>query len=375
MRPEHVISVALLGIAALSLIYSCCAFARLVTYRAPLPAAGALPAGALPEMTVLKPLCGLEPQLEENLATFCAQEYPAYEVVFATLDPLDPALEVARRVVQRHPDCSARLVTGGGQEAANPKIRNLLAAEPYMCGEIVVVADSDMRVEPSYLRSIAAAFRDDKTGAATAFFGARSLPTTVSHLGALLVNDQFIPSALVATWLQPIAFTLGATMAVRRNVLEAIGGLRSLGATIADDYMLGHLVARCGYRVALASTIPLTLVSESTLRSLLAREVRWARTVRSVRPLGYAGSILTYSLFWATLDLVVNARFVGAAGLFVATLAVRIALDLWAHRMLGIPGTARPWLVPVREALSVGVWMSGLVGTGARWRQCNVSVR
>jgi ceramide glucosyltransferase len=358
--------------AVLSFIYTCVAFARVATLRLPQDGRGE----KLPTITILKALSGSEPELAENLATFCEQDYPSYNVVFAVREAADPATIIARRVIQSHPNCNAEIVSGGGPPLLNPKIENLCAAIPKISGEIVVIADSDMQVKPSYLRRIAAAFEDQTVGAATAIFGARALPAFVAHLGAMLVNEQFVPSALVAISMQRLAFTLGATMAVRRRVLDEIGGLAALGTTIADDYMLGHLTAGRGYRVALAGTIPLTLVSESNLRALLVREVRWARTVRSVRPLGYAGSIFTYSLFFAVANLVVAAIFnslvLPAGGLLLATFVIRVALHIRARRALGVPGTARPWLVPVREGLSVLVWIAGLFGASARWRKHRV---
>jgi ceramide glucosyltransferase len=358
----------LFALTALSFIYTCIAFIRVVTLRLSPPAQG----DDLPSITILKPLFGPEPELEENLATFCAQEYPSYNVVFAVAHPTDPAASVAQRVIQNHPNCRAEIVSGGGPPMRNPKIENLCAAASKITGEIVVIADSDMQVKPSYLRFIAEAFKDEDVGAATAIFGARSLPAFTSHLGAMLVNEQFTPSALVAIWMQRLAFTLGATMAVRRRVLDEIGGLPALGTAIADDYMLGHLTAARGYRVALAGAIPLTLVTETNLRDLLTREVRWARTVRSVRPIGYVGSILTYSLLFAVLNVIVAPSKLVPGELLLATLAMRVALDIAAHRVLNVPGNPRPWLVPVREGLSVIVWIAGLFGAGARWRRRRV---
>lgn len=363
-------SAILFALTALSLLYTCVALIRVATLKLPQTAEE----GDLPPITVLKPLYGIEPELEENLATFCEQDYPSYEVVFAVADAGDEAASVARRVIQDHPNCRAEIVSGGGPSMPNPKIQNLCAAVPRITGEIVVIADSDMEVKPSYLRGIAAAFSDKRVGAATAIFGARALPALAAHLGAMLVNQQFIPSSLVAMSMQRLTFTLGATMAVRRRVLDEIGGLPALGTTIADDYMLGYLTAERGYRVAIAATIPLTLVSETNLRTLLAREIRWARTVRSVRPLGYVGSILTYSLLFAVANVIVSPQRIAAGALLIATLTMRVALDVRAYRVLGVPGRPRPWLVPLREGLSVVVWIAGLFGTSARWRQRSVRI-
>lgn len=360
----------LLALWSLSFLYTAVALGRLLTLRLPQPARGA----DLPKVSVVKPLCGLEPELEENLATFCEQEYSPYHVIFSVRDGTDPAVAAARRVIAAHPSCDASVVVGGGRPSRNPKIENLSAAVSQALGEIIVIADSDMRVDPAYLREVAAPFADDRVGAVTALFGARAAGTTVSRLGAMFVNDQFVPSVLVATLLQPIGYTFGATMAVRRAVLDEIGGITAIGGTIADDYMLGRLVTERGYRVAFAGSIPLTLVSEPKLSDLVAREVRWARTVRSVRPLGYVGTILTFPILFGLLNLLFLPSAAAGAALLLASLVERIALHVGANAALRIPGAARPWLVPLREALSVAVWAGGLFGSRARWRHHDLRV-
>jgi ceramide glucosyltransferase len=364
------VSLVLLALTIASVLYAFAALVRLLTLRLPAPAEG----NDLPAITVLKPLCGLEPELESNLASFCAQDYARYQVIFAAQDPTDPALDVARRIRDSHPACEIEIVSGGGTPMLNPKIENLSAAVPRASGEIVVIADSDVCVDGSYLRGVAAPFADDRVGAVTAIYGARASGGLPSRLGAMFVNEQFIPSVLVATSFQMVRFTLGATMAVRRGVLEAIGGTKALGETIADDYALGQRVSSRGDRVAFAGTIPLTLVSEQNVRDLLAREVRWARTIRSVRPVGYAGTIVTFPFALALLNCIFFPNpWVGIA-LLIGSIALRIGIDLAAHRVLRVPGKAQPWLVPLREALSVAVWAAGLFGRKARWRHRSLLV-
>ncbi len=353
-----------------SFLYACAALWRIATVRLPHGASGSV----LPTMSVLKPLYGLEPELEENLATFCEQDYPSYEVFFAVRDPADPAAEIARRVIEAHPSCTASVVTGGGAQLRNPKIANLSAALPSTKGEIIVIADSDMRANREYLRGVAAPFADERVGAVTAIYAARSIGSLASWLGAMYVNEQFVPSVLVATLLQPLRFAFGATMAVRRSVLTEIGGVTAIGGTIADDYTLGRLVSAHGYRVALAGTIPQTLISETSVRDLLTREIRWARTIRSVRPAGYVGSVVTFPLVFAVFDLLFLPGVMLGAALLIASLTARVALDVLAHRMLRVPDQARPWLVPLRELLSLVVWAAGLFGSGALWRRRNLAV-
>lgn len=364
------VSVFFLLFATLSFLYTDFAVFRVVTLKAVQRSHC-----KTPSMSVLKPLAGLEPELEENLRSFCEQEYPLYQIVFCAHDDGDPALGVARRIAASMPQRDIVVVSGGGRPLVNPKIENLQAAMPRATGEIVVVADSDMRVDSQYLRQVADAFDDSRVGAVTALYSARASGGIVSELGALFVNDQFAPSVLVATALQPLRFCFGATMAVRRGVLAQIGGLGAIGATIADDYALGDIVAKAGWRVALASAVPSTLVSETTLRALFTREVRWARTIRAVRPAGYAGTVIAFPLLFGVLNVLFAPSLLAPSLLLFAALAVRVGLHLWAHRVLRVPGRPQPWLVPLREALSVAVWCAGVFGSWGWWRGRKMSVR
>ncbi|HEY6450532.1 MAG TPA: glycosyltransferase, partial [Candidatus Cybelea sp.] len=206
----------------------------------------------LPSMTVLKPIAGLELNLYENLRSFCDQEYAAfYEIIFCIHSDRDPARAIVEKVAAEFPS-RARVAIGETPTMANPKIANLAkpGVEPH--GEIVVVADSDIRVGPNYLRALAASFATQRVGAATCLY--RGIPTgsLVSRLGALQIEDVFIPSVLVAAMLGELRFCLGATMAVRRSLLEKIGGLRAVGGVLADDHALGGLVAKHKFEVELS---------------------------------------------------------------------------------------------------------------------------
>jgi ceramide glucosyltransferase len=358
------IAIAVLALAVASLIYTAFSLVRLATLRLPEPARGE----ALPSITVLKPLNGLEPELEANLATFCDQEYPRFQVIFSVRDAGDPALEIAQRLQTRFPHANIELVTSPGAQLPNPKIDNLVGAMPRVTGEIVVIADSDMHVDRQYLRGVVAPFADPRVGAVTALFGASATGSLASRVGALLIDDQFTPSMLVARALEPARYCVGATMAVRRTILEEIGGIEAIGRNIADDYMLGYLVSERGYLVGLAGCIPITVISERTLRELWARELRWARTVRAVRPVGFAGTLITFPLPFAIVALLFAPSAVLGVGLFAAALALRLGVHVLAHRRLGIPGRPQPWLVPLRDLLSLGIWIVSYFGRDARWR-------
>ena len=258
----------------------------------------ATPRGSSPAVTILKPLRGLEPGLEENLASFCDQDYPAFQIVFSATDADDPALAVARRVVDRFPQIDAEIVIApGNPQIANPKIANVANAFARAKHPIVVMSDADMHVDSGYLRAITAEFSDPEVGAVTCR-PAGGVPEggLASTIAAMFINDHFAPSVLVAGALESPRYTFGSTMAVRREVLEAIGGMSALGATIADDARLGELVSAAGLRVALAQYVVANLQESCSLADVWEREVRWARTIRFVRPAGSTMAVVTYAL-------------------------------------------------------------------------------
>ena len=313
-------------------------------------------------MTIAKPLCGDEPQLEENLRSFAQQDYPNYEIVFGVRDADDPAAAIAKQF--------GEVVVAPDAIGTNLKVSSLAAMRPKMRGEIIVISDSDMRVTAEYLTAVVAPFENEGVGAVTCLYRAVVTPSVSegpgrrggatnldrrlwSALSASGINENFHPSALVANALQPIRFCFGATMAIRANILDEIGGFESLANQLADDYMLGKLVSDHGYRVVLSDYVVDTIVREPSFRALFDHELRWARTIRSVRPWSYASTILTMPLIWSL--------FLGWPAIALA-FALRIALQAVA------PGPFAPWLIPPRDILTFFVYATAHLGRSVRWR-------
>lgn len=320
-----------------------------------------------PSVTVLKPLHGDEPLLAEKLRSFCAQDYPDYDVILGARDAHDAALPVARAVAAEFPG-RVRVVDGANAPRhRNPKADTLAGMVPHARGALLVVADADMRAGPGWLRAVVAAFDDDRVGAATCLYRGEAFGGTPSMLGAMANHQHYAPSVLVAEALGPLRFTFGSTMAVRRDVLDAIGGLDALGAHIADDAMLGELVARRGLRVALADAVVTNVVHEPTFRALWRHELRWARTHRTLRPAAYAGLLITYPLPLALLHLGVARRRRAALGVVAVAAALRAGLAYAARHAFGGNEPVRPWLIPARDALGVAVWAAAFGGRGVRW--------
>ncbi|MBV8489491.1 MAG: bacteriohopanetetrol glucosamine biosynthesis glycosyltransferase HpnI [Candidatus Eremiobacteraeota bacterium] len=329
----------------------------------------------VPSITVLKPVCGLEEGLDEAIASVCDQEYPgAYEVLFCVHDSDDPALAAIERAMTRYPHCDARIAVGDNPTHRNPKIANLSKGAAAARGDIVVIADSDIVVDRHYLRAIAAAFENDRTGAVTCLY--RGIPRRglVGALGAAYVEEQFAPSVLVTVAFGTLRFCLGATMAVRRTVLEAIGGIDVLGAFLADDHKLGELVAAHGHDVKLSRYVVATSINEATLRQLWSHELRWARTAFVLAPVGYTFSFFMYALPLAALYTLVSWNFVTGIPLMAAALFLRLLLQYNARAALGVTRTPAPWIAPLRDFLSFALWAASLAGRSVRWRGTRLAV-
>lgn len=330
--------------------------------------------GSAPPVTIFKPLHGDEPALYENLRSFCDQDYPEYQVLFGSADPADPALGVARRLQRDFPSVDISVIAGGAAATRNPKVGNLIGMRPHARHGIWLIADSDMCVGRDYLSAIGAGFADAHTGAVTCVYGGAPLANFSAQLGAMYVNDHFAPSVLVASAIEPLTYCFGATMAVRRQVLDAAGGLERLGGALGDDYELGRVVREAGYAVALSPYVPQTTVSDTDLRALWLHELRWARTILAQRPAGYAGSIVTYALPFGAAWFALAPSWISAAG-FAAAATLRTLVHYTARETFAPQTPASPWLIPLRDALGVAVWAGAFCGRAVRWRGAEFHVQ
>jgi ceramide glucosyltransferase len=320
-----------------------------------------------PAVTVLKPLRGAELGLYENLRSFCEQDYPAFQVVFGVRDAQDPAIAVVEQVMRDLPGHDLTLVVNDRVVGTNPKVSNLVNMYGAAKHDLLVIADSDMRVDRRYLGTVVGPLLDPGVGVVTCLYAARSMGGVWAALGAMFINDWFLPAVLVARAFRSGHYCFGATMAVRREALDAIGGVVALASYLADDYMLGVLLSRRGLRVVLSPYLVETIVCEPDARALFTHELRWARTIRTLQPLGHAMSFLTYSLALSVAYLLVSSQ--GALGLAVVagSLALRLYVHYAVRASLGLREPARPWLVPVRDAFCVAVWAASFWGRTVHW--------
>jgi ceramide glucosyltransferase len=327
------------------------------------------PGEFMPGVSVLKPVRGLDPGSYENFASFCRQDYGEYEIVFAVADEDDPAIEIIRRLIEDFPRRSIRLLIGAPNVGPSSKVNKLCRLAREARHDILVISDSDIRVASDYLRSVVAPFRDPRVGAVTCLYTGITNGTIASELEALGIATDFAPGVLTAWRFQGLRFALGATMATTRDRLREIGGFEALVAYCADDYQLGCRIAERGYIVELPQHIVESECAVRTLREYVQHQLRWAITIRHSRPWGYAGLVLTHGLLWAAAATAVMPTAAIASCYVTAYLTLRL-LMAWSVARWGPGGRVlrRWWLLPVRDALGLGVWCAALFKNRIRWR-------
>ncbi len=370
------ILIAMAGILGSSFIYLLLAIAGVLWFARKTRRATVSPDWA--PVTVLKPVCGLEPGLMENLRSFCDQDFTTYQIIFAVRDPKDLAIPIIEKVIGEFPDKDLSLVVNERVLGGNLKVSNLVNMFETARHDIIVIADSDVRVRRDYLRAIATPFLKSEVGAATCLYSGAGNKNLASRMGALFINDWFLPSVLISTLFADLKFCLGATMAIRRETLVAIGGFEALANYLADDYMLGNAAARKGYKVALVPYVVENMVFESNLKSLFLHETRWARTIRSVQPGGYAMSFITevfpLSLLTAITVYAQTSSLPWATLPVICALSLRTTLHYVVQSKLAGGAALSPWLIPVRDLFSLAVRIGSFFGREVRWRNQVMSV-
>ena len=327
----------------------------------------AAPQQPLP-VTVLKPLCGAEPGLDHSLRSFCEQDYAgAVQIVFGVQHAADPALAVLEGLKRDYPRLDLTVVVDATRHGASAKVSNLINMMRAARHDWLVLADSDVRVPPGYLTAVTAPLADPTVGIVTCPYHGVPRPGLWSLLGALFINDWFIPSVRVAALFGSRAFAFGATIALRRDALDAIGGFRRIADQLADDYRLGQLTRRRGLRTVLSDIVVDTAVDERTFRHLAQHGLRWLRTIRVVRPGGYALSAVTFSVPVA----LIGCALAGGRPVTLALLAATVVLRLMLHS--SAQGSARSWsqlwAIPLADALGFALWCAAFVKREVQWRQ------
>ena len=326
----------------------------------------------LPPVTVLKPLCGAEPGLYANLRSFCAQRYPQYQIVFGVRDRADPALAVVERLVAEFRSIPIDVVVNPQLHGSNYKISNLINMIASAQHEVLIIADSDARIEPDYLSTVTAPLLDPKVGLVTSIYRDVPTPSIWSRLGAMYINEWYMPSVLIAWFFGYDGYVSGQTMCLRRDTLQAIGGLQSIANHLADDHRLGQLVCGLGLRIAMSPYVVRAEHHEPSWDSLIRHELRWMRTIRALRPRSYCFLFLSFSVPLAVLGILLGAA--GSLGattawaLFLTTLLARLGLHFVPWLRGTRPLLADLWLVPAQDLLMVWIWLRAWFTSRVSWR-------
>ena len=325
-------------------------------------AAGAV---AQPAVTILKPLHGAEPNLMERLRLLCRQDYTgAVQIVLGTQRDGDAVAVIASRLKAEFPDQVIDLVIDPRSHGSNRKVANLINMMPSAGHDILVLADSDIVVGPDYLRKLVAILATPGVGAATClYFGLGG--NFWSRLAALAINSHFLPQAVAAATFDIGSYCGGATIALRRSVLERIGGFPAFADVLADDYAIGAAVRTLGEGVALAPFAVGHCCFESDLRQVVLHQLRVARTIRSIEPLGYAGTLVTHPLPLALLAVLTGSM--AAVWVTAAALICRLAL-YWCVTWRFDVSRRDFWLLPVQDLLAFAIYVMSFAGGGVHWR-------
>lgn len=344
------------------------AYAR--TLRQPLP-------DFYPAVSILKPVKGVDAEMYAAFSSHCRQQYPGeYEILFGVHSPQDPAVAEIERLQREFPSQTIRVVVCPEVLGANGKVSNLVRMAAEARFDHLLINDSDIHVSPRYLSRVMPRFAapgktDRPVGMVTALYRGRAHGTLGSRLEALGIATDFIPGALTSRWLeQGLRFGLGSTLAVTRQALEAIGGLRPLVDHLADDYELGARIAQAGYRVELSAEVVETSVPAYSFSQFWAHQLRWARGVRDARRLGYLGLVVTFGLPWALANAVASAASLDSLALLSVMLCVRAAVALTVGvGVLGDRETLRNlWLLPLRDLIGLAVWFWSFADDHVLWR-------
>jgi ceramide glucosyltransferase len=363
--------VAVTGTVSSCIYYLLCLWSAAAFLRGRETREGASPKQALPPISILKPLKGTDPEIYESFRSHCLQDYPEYDIIFGVSDLNDPAIESVKKLQQEFPDRRIQLLVCPNILGANVKASNLAQMLAEARYDYLIVNDSDIRVEPDYLRRVTAPLADPRVGMVTCLYRGVANATLGSRLEALGISTDFCPSVLAARQIEGgIRFALGSTLAFRRADLEKIGGFTSFVDYLADDYELGRRIAELGLAVKLSDVVVETYLPSYRLREFFAHQLRWARGVRDARTGGYLGLMFTFGIMWSFLALAASRGALWACGALAITLFLRLAIALFVGR-----GVLRDrhilkyaWLIPVRDLVAAAIWLVSLGGHTVTWR-------
>ena len=324
----------------------------------------------LPPVSVFIPLCGQDFEAIDNFSAFCRQDYPDYQIVFGVRDSHDPVIAVVRELIVQFKHVDIQLVISADRIGENLKVSNLQNMLSRAKHEYLVIADSDVRVGPDYLRTVIAPLADRQVGLVTCLYRSARASNLPSRLEAIGIAAEFIPSVLVSRALEGMRFALGASMATSLDRLQSIGGFQAIADHLADDFMLGHLMSRSGYQIHLSRYVVEVSQPPVSFRTMIKHQIRLSRGIRACRPLGHLGLILTFGTVLSFFYLLASGGSAWSSRLLSASLVLRMIMGwvVGVHWLRDGVLRANFWLLPLRDFFSFAIWISSLGGREVEWR-------
>jgi len=322
-----------------------------------------------PLVSLLKPVHGADFASRINFESFCRQNYPEYEILFCVNDMEDPSVPLILQAMKDFPDRSIRILSNAPKIGSNQKVNNLVLLAREAKHEIIVQSDGDVRVSPDYLKNVVAEFADPAVGVVSCFYRGIAEKNFWAQVEAVGAASDFFAGALVANLPGKVTFALGASVATTKTWLAKIGGYEALADLLADDYEIGNRVHKAGGRVLLSREPVWTMYPAQTMKSFWQHQVRWARTVRIVRPASFLGLVVTHGLAWCLLAAAVAPSLCVGAGYLGTYLLLRL-LMAWVVGVWGVGDETlrqKLWLVPLRDAIHFVVWLAGFVSNRVTW--------
>src|SRR6266481_4639825 len=317
------------------------------------------PGSFTPEVSVLKPVRGVDFASYENLRSFCLQDYPKYEILFCVNDLDDAAVPLIRRLAEEFPQRSIRLLSNAPQLGSNHKVNSLALLASQAKFELLVQSDGDVRVGANYLHEMAAPFERAETGVVSCFYRGVTQKNIWAEIEALGAATDFFGGVLVADWMEGVTFALGASVATTKTWLWKVGGYEALANVLADDYEIGNRVSKAGRPAMLSREVVETMYPAVTFGEFWEHQIRWSRTVRLCRPASYLGLFFTHGLPLAIVGAIATRSASGALLFLGAYAALRLAMagtvGVWGLR--DEAARRKWWLLPLRDLLQFAVWI------------------
>ena len=333
--------------------------------------------GFTPPVSNLKPLRGLDPEAYENLASYCRQDYPEYELIFCVGDENDPSVPVLEKLKRDFPDRQIRILFGSGRNAINDKVAKLVRMVNEARHEVLVINDSDVRVEPNYLRTVVAPLRNPKVRGVTCLYVSTEDKTFTQHLQSIGMICDFFPGIFVARELDGIKFAFGQTIVTTRSCLKAFGGYEAIENRPADDLLVGRYIAQQGYEVELLPYAVKTVPDYGSFKELFIKRLRWLTVMRHMRPWGHIGLAFTQGLPWSLAVFFVHpSDGIGLAyfgGYLLFRMLIAWLVGVWGMKQRGL--WKKMPLIIIWDVTAFAIWLLTFWRRRIRWRNVDYRIR